>query len=72
MSASPLDLAKTAQGFVGATSRKRCATCNLVTTNYGPDTLSCGPGRFMVSKYAVCDKWEPKALGSFHGVKSRP
>ena len=58
MSARPITQKKDAQGYLSATSRKRCATCNHRTNNYGADMLSCGIGKFIVTAYSVCPKWE--------------
>lgn len=71
MSARPIDIKKTAQGYVGATARKRCATCDHRTNNYGEDILSCAIGRFIVTNYGVCNEWNqgPKALNP---VPERP
>ncbi len=57
MSARPIDIKKTAQGYVNATARKRCATCDHRTNNYGDGILSCGIGRFIVTNYGVCNEW---------------
>ena len=58
MSARPITQKKDAQGHRGAPSRKRGATGNHRTNNYGADMLSCGIGKFIVTAYSVCPKWE--------------
>lgn len=71
MSASPIDLKKAAQGYVGATARKRCATCDHRTNNYGENILSCAIGRFIVTNYGVCNEWNQGAKAS-NPVPERP
>jgi hypothetical protein len=57
MSKSPITAAKNAQGFVAATERKRCATCQQAKT-FGQGGLQCRKGAFMVTAYAVCQQWQ--------------
>jgi hypothetical protein len=58
MSASPITQRKTAQGYQSAKTRKRCETCGQKTNNYGGNMLSCNLGKFIVTAYGVCPKWE--------------
>ena len=64
MSKSPITAAKNAQGYVGATERKRCASCQHVHKT-GADSLQCRQGGFLVSLYAVCNRWAIKQPPGF-------
>jgi hypothetical protein len=64
MSTSPIIAAKNAQGFVPATQRKRCASCNHVQKT-GADSLQCRQGGYLVTLYAVCDRWAIKQPPGF-------
>lgn len=57
MSTSPITAAKNSQGFVAASIRQRCATCQQAQT-FGQDRLQCRKGGFMVTAYAVCTQWQ--------------
>lgn len=57
MSTSPITAAKNAQGYVSGSNRKRCDTCGHKSTGYGPDMMTCGIGKFIVTKYSVCKSW---------------
>lgn len=57
MSSSPIVAYKNAQGYVPATQRKRCASCQLSAEAYGSG-LQCRKGGFMVTAYSVCNHWE--------------
>lgn len=56
MSTSPITAAKNSQGFVSATERKRCMTCEHSRQSH--TMLQCRKGAFMVTVYAVCQQWQ--------------
>ena len=56
MSTSPINAAKGAQGYVSATQRKRCGTCQFARENYGA-TWQCRKGGFLVTVHSVCKEW---------------
>lgn len=61
MSASPINVAKNAQGYINASARPRCGNCAHVKTASGPvpsPQLHCHLGRFMVTQYACCSHWQ--------------
>lgn len=64
MSRSPITTAKNAQGYVAATERKRCASCQHMQKT-GADSLQCRRGGYLVTMYAVCDRWEIKQPPGF-------
>ena len=64
MSKSPITAAKNAQGYVSATERKRCASCQHMRKT-GADSLQCGHGGFLVTMYAVCGRWAIKQPPGF-------
>jgi len=49
---------------VPATQRKRCASCNHVQKT-GADSLQCRQGGYLVTLYAVCDRWAIKQPPGF-------
>jgi hypothetical protein len=56
MSTSPITAAKNAQGYLAATQRKRCGTCQFSQEAYG-SSWQCRKGGFMVTVYSVCNEW---------------
>jgi hypothetical protein len=64
MSTNPITAAKNAQGYVSATQRKRCGSCQHLNEAYG-STLQCRTGGYLVSLYAVCDRWAIKQPPGF-------
>lgn len=64
MSTSPISAAKNMQGYVPATQRQRCETCQRVGPVYG-SSLNCSKGGFLVTKYSVCQDWEIKQPPGF-------
>lgn len=66
MSTSPINAAKNMQGFVSASQRQRCATCQHANT-FGQDRMQCRKGGFMVTAYAVCLKWHVAQPPGFKG-----
>lgn len=64
MSRSPITVIKNAQGYVSATERKRCASCQHFSEAYG-GTLQCRKGGFLVSMYGVCKVWTVKQPPGF-------
>lgn len=64
MSKSPIAAMKNAQGYVSASDRQRCATCQHFSEAYG-GTLQCRKGGFLVSMYAVCQAWTVKQPPGF-------
>lgn len=71
MSKSPITAIKNAQGYVAASERKRCASCQHFAEGYGA-TLQCRKGGFLVSLYGVCDRWEIKQPPGFKSPTSPP
>lgn len=71
MSTSPIVAAKNAQGYTSATARKRCATCDHKTSNYGAEMLSCGLGKFIVTAYGICPKWELQQPPGFKRARAQ-
>lgn len=64
MSAGPITRAKLAQNFQSAMERQRCETCAQSVECYAM-ALQCRLGGFLVSKYAVCDRWELRPRPGF-------
>ncbi len=64
MSKSPITAMKNAQGYVAASERQRCASCQHLHEAYG-STLQCRRGGFLVTLYAVCERWEIKQPPGF-------
>lgn len=68
MSGGPIERAKGAQNYSSAMERQRCETCTQAVECYG-STLQCRLGSFLVTKYAVCDRW---AMRPRPGFKAPP
>lgn len=59
MSTSPITARKTMQGYVAASLRQRCATCQH-QKSLDALWLTCSRGGFAVTAYAVCNDWTVK------------
>lgn len=69
MSTSPINAAKNVQGFVSASQRKRCASCQYVRKTQA-DSLLCRQGGFLTTAYAVCDRWSLRQPPGFNGSRN--
>lgn len=61
MSTSPINAAKNSLGYIPANQRQRCGTCKSareIQPGTHGSALQCRKGAFMVTVYAVCQKWE--------------
>jgi hypothetical protein len=55
MTANPITLAKSSQGYLIAMQRPRCGNCDHLIKADNPQLVDqCGQGRFMVSKWSIC------------------
>lgn len=55
-----IEVAQRAMGFKTSSERQRCGNCRQCEQREvrGKDGLRCKLGGFLVSPYAVCDKYE--------------
>ncbi len=56
MSMSQITVMKSVQGYVPAGQRRRCASCQHAHKT-GADSMQCRLGRFLVTPYALCNRW---------------